>query len=82
MYLHPAYRLARSLIKMKPVQDWDFQVNNKLLPECAKAGNFTNSYVECYLRHVTLSGYAPVGTCKIGAIGDPTAVVDPLLRWV
>ena len=74
-------KYAKNMVNMKPLQDWDFEMNNKLLPQCVKAGNWTASYMECYLRHVTLSGDAPVGTCKMGAIGDPTAVVDPQLRY-
>ena len=62
------------------MKDWEFEINDRQIPECVRAGNFTSSYVECHLRHITLSGYAPVGTCKIGAMGDPTAVVDPFLR--
>ena len=76
-----AMKYAKNIIKMKPLEEWDFEMNSNLLPQCAKAGNWTTSYLECYLRHVTLSGDAPVGTCKMGAIGDPTAVVDPQLRY-
>ena len=73
-------KFARNLVKMQPLQDWQFVANDRLLPHCAKLGNWTTAYFECYLRHVTLPGNAPVGTCKMGAIGDPTAVVDPQLR--
>jgi len=55
---------------------------NRLLPQCAKFGNYTEQYIQCHLRHITLPGGSPVGTCRIGAAGDPQAVVDPLLRWV
>ncbi len=76
----PAFQYGRKLIQAKSVKDWDMVINNNLLPECAKFGNYTNAYVECYIRHITLSGYAPVGSARIGAQGDPLAVVDPLLR--
>jgi len=59
---------------------WDLDVNEKLLPQCASQGKFTDAYFECYVRHITLSGYSPVGTCRMGAAGDATAVVDPQLR--
>ena len=75
-----AVQYSRKMIHAKVMQDWEFEINNKQLPECAKYGNYTNSYVECYIRHITLPGNSPVGTCKIGAAGDPTAVVDPQLR--
>jgi len=57
------------------------ELTSRLLPECAKLGNYTQSYMECHMRHITLSGMAPVGTCRIGAAADPAAVVDPLLRY-
>ncbi len=63
-------------------EDWELVFNDRLLPQCAKHGNWTDLYIDCYVRHITLSGYAPVGTCKMGAPGDPTAVVDPLLRCI
>jgi len=70
----------RKLGKTKAFGDWELQLNDKILPQCAEHGNWTDMYMECYLRHISLSGYAPVGTCKMGAPGDPTAVVDPILR--
>lgn len=76
-----AIQFVRSkLADTKVLKDWDFQLSDKILPECSEHGNFTNQYWECFIRHITLSGASPVGTCKVGAIGDPTAVVDPLLR--
>ncbi|KAI0226225.1 Glucose dehydrogenase [FAD, quinone] [Lamellibrachia satsuma] len=75
-----ATQYARRLVKTKTFKDWQVVVDNSVLPECAQMGNFTDLYHECYIRHITLSGQSPVGTCKMGALGDPTAVVDPLLR--
>ena len=77
-----AYQFARKLGSTTPLQEWDMGLTNKLLPQCEKYGNFTNAYIECFLRHITVPGNAPVGTCKLGAGGDPTAVVDPNLRYV
>ena len=74
--MHYAMKLADT----KVFSDWELKFNDKLLPECEAHGNWTDTYMECLLRHITLSGYAYVGTCKMGATGDPTAVVDPLLR--
>jgi len=62
------------------MKDWEFQLTNRQLPDCAKHGNYTQAYMECHLRHITLPGLAPVGTCRIGAANDPAAVVDPTLR--
>lgn len=78
--LTEALQYSRKLVKTMSMQDWNFQISDSLLPECAKYGNFTNAYVECFIRHVTMSGNTPMGTCRMGAAGDPTAVVDPQLR--
>jgi len=64
------------------IKDWGMELTNRLLPECAKHGNYTQAYIECHVRQITLPGLAPVGTCRIGAANDPAAVVDPLLRCV
>ncbi|XP_070540938.1 alcohol dehydrogenase [acceptor]-like [Ptychodera flava] len=40
----------------------------------------SDEYWEYVIRHVTLTLWHPVGTCKMGAKEDPSAVVDPSLR--
>jgi len=73
---------ARRLVGTQMMKDWGMELTNRQLPECAKHGNYTQPYMECHLRHITLPGMAPVGTCRIGAASDPATVVDPLLRYV
>jgi choline dehydrogenase len=78
--LAEGYNFARRLVHTMSFKDWELQVSNRQLPECAKFGNFTEQYIECHLRHITIPGAAPSGTCRMGAASDPTAVVDPNLR--
>ena len=73
---------ARRLVGTQVMKDWDMALTNRLLPECAKHGNYTQAYMECHMRQITLPGMAPIGTCRIGSTSDPAAVVDPLLRSV
>jgi len=40
----------------------------------------TDSYWECMLRNIGTSCFHAVGTCKMGPISDPEAVVDPKLK--
>ncbi|XP_077980823.1 alcohol dehydrogenase [acceptor]-like isoform X2 [Glandiceps talaboti] len=40
----------------------------------------SDQYWEHVIRHITMSGWHYVGTCKMGAKDDRTAVVDPSLR--
>jgi len=74
------FQFIRRLINAKVMKDWSMEMTNRQLGECEQLGNFTEQYIHCHLRYITLSGGSPVGTCRIGAAGDPSAVVDPLLR--
>lgn len=78
--LTEAYIFARRLIHTQALKDWEFRLSNHLLRECAKFGNYTEQYIECHLRHITIPGLAPVGTCRMGHANDPQAVVDSQLR--
>ena len=74
-------KFIRNLINAQPLQDWEFYFDNTLIDSCSQFGNWTAAYVDCYVRQITISGGTPVGTCKMGAQGDQSAVVDPLLRY-
>ncbi|CAG5127881.1 unnamed protein product [Candidula unifasciata] len=39
----------------------------------------SHEYWECMIKHRPVSVYHPVGTCKMGPSGDPTAVVDSVM---
>lgn len=78
--LAEGFQFARRLVNAQVMKDWEFRLTNRLLPQCQKLGNYSEQYIHCHLRHITLPGNSPVGTCRIGAAGDPAAVVDPLLR--
>ena len=49
-----------------------------LLPDAATAADDDQLREHCRQFHGT--GYHPAGTCRMGAAGDPDAVVDPRLR--
>ncbi|ODM92716.1 Alcohol dehydrogenase [acceptor], partial [Orchesella cincta] len=51
-------------------------------PTCAKYGFKTRAYYECAIMTPTLTIFHPVGTCAIGKIGDPKAVLDSQLRVI
>lgn len=42
----------------------------------------TDQYIEEYITQMTRVDYHPAGSCKMGALTDNTAVVDPQLRCV
>lgn len=45
-------------------------------PGCEDKTLFSDSYFECYVRHLTLTSYHPVGTCSMGLPGSKNSVVD------
>ncbi|CAM1302662.1 Uncharacterised protein g3344 [Pycnogonum litorale] len=50
------------------------------IPGCKYLPMYSDKYLECAARSLTLTLYHPVGTCKMGHPDDPTVVVDPSLR--
>jgi choline dehydrogenase-like flavoprotein len=50
-------------------------------PGCEAHALFSDEYIECFVRQTTQTIYHPVGTAKMGPEDDPTAVVDPELRY-
>jgi hypothetical protein len=50
--------------------------------ECDKLLFKSDKYYECIARTITLTGYSPVGTCRMGSSSSPTSVVNPELRVI
>ncbi|KAL0126566.1 hypothetical protein PUN28_005139 [Cardiocondyla obscurior] len=42
----------------------------------------SDAYWECLIRMLSTTLFHQSGTCKMGPIGDPTAVVDPKLKVI
>ena len=53
---------------------------NPKMPNCTDDDEFSDDNLEQYIRHFANTGFHPVGTCKMGATDDPSAVVDSKLR--
>lgn len=51
-----------------------------VFPTCTHYEFMSDAYLACVARTFTQTIYHPVGTCKMGADWDPTAVLDPQLR--
>ncbi|XP_059154343.1 glucose dehydrogenase [FAD, quinone]-like [Physella acuta] len=49
---------------------------------CQEHAYDTDGYWQCMVRQKIHTIYHPVGTCKMGRVTDPTAVVDPRLRVI
>lgn len=66
----------KRLLKTQPMVDLGVMLNNQVFPGCEDFEFDTSEYWECYVRHLSLTTYHPVGTCKMGAKNDSTTVVD------
>lgn len=71
--------LVKRFAESKALSTFDAIFNTKPFPGCEKYDFGSKQYWECYIRHVTLTSYHPVGTCKMGIINDES-VVDYSLR--
>jgi len=52
------------------------------LPGKSHGSIYSSEYLEHFVRHQTLTGHHATGTCKMGALSDPSAVVDPSLQVI
>ncbi|KAK3583882.1 hypothetical protein CHS0354_033655 [Potamilus streckersoni] len=64
----------------KPMLALNATFRNKPFSGCTSFGFDTDQYWECIIRHFTVTIYHPTTTCKMGAVTDPSTVVDPSLR--
>lgn len=68
-------RYIQEFIKNPKLQKYGATINEKHFPGCNQYKFDTNEYWECYIKHLTLSVYHPVGTCKMGAYDNNQTVV-------
>ena len=72
-YFYERSSIARYLEPHKPIPGCRFCVNQRHVFEC-------ESYIRCYIKQKTYTGYHPTGTCRMGDESRPDTVVDPRLR--
>jgi len=68
-------RILQKLVETPAMRKLGAEINPKPFPGCEAFEWNSDSYWECYLRHMTLTMYHPVGTCKMGTADDPSTVV-------
>lgn len=71
-------RLIQQFLTTKPFKLQEFEELQLNIPECGVFG--TDSYYDCYVRHMSATLYHPVGTAKMGPDTDRFAVVDSRLN--
>ncbi|KAG1714446.1 Glucose dehydrogenase [FAD, quinone] [Nymphon striatum] len=78
--LADAMKIALKFIKTPPYKRIGAQLSHFDVPGCERHKFWSDGFLECYIRHLPLSTYHPVGTCRMGSVDDYTTVVDPYLR--
>lgn len=63
-----------------PFQKMNARLIETVFPGCEHYQMWSDEYLACVARTYTATIYHPIGTAKMGAPWDPTAVVDPELR--
>ena len=48
-----------------------YDLLNEPFPMCQNLKFLSDSYWECFIRHLTMTMYHPVGTCALGSVVDP-----------
>ena len=71
-YFFERSSFAAYLVPHKPIPGCQFCPDQRYIYEC-------DSYIRCYIIQLTLTGYHPVGTCRMGDPRRPDTVVDPRL---
>lgn len=72
-------KLVKKFTQTKALLKFGAKFNTNHFPGCKNHDFGSNNYWECYIRHMTLTSYHPVGTCKMGYINE-NSVVDHSLR--
>lgn len=73
-------RIMEQLEKTQAFRQMNATLLRTTSPGCDHLDYGTDTYWECYLRHLTFTIYHYSGTCKMGGSDDKLAVVDPRLR--
>jgi choline dehydrogenase-like flavoprotein len=60
----------------------DANVEPLVSPLCKSHRPWSDEYYKCVVQNNVLTVYHPVGTCKMGALNDLTAVVDSSLKEI
>lgn len=69
-------KIVKKLVETSALKNIGAYLNPYHFPGCESHEMFSDSYLECYVRHLTLTSYHPVGTCSMGLPDTRNAVVD------
>ena len=73
-------KYALRVAQTPPFQRYNAQPFQTKFPGCEEMPIYSEEYLRCQALTYTSITWHPAGTVKMGAVSDPTAVVDPQLR--
>ncbi|XP_059620688.1 glucose dehydrogenase [FAD, quinone]-like [Phlebotomus argentipes] len=73
-------KIAKRVADAKVFKQFGSRIYRKPLPNCKHLKFWSDEYIECHIRTISMTIYHPVGTAKMGPAWDKEAVVDPRLR--
>lgn len=73
-------KIARRVAEASVFKQFGTRIYTKPMPNCKHLKFWSDAYIECHARTLSMTIYHPVGTAKMGPSWDPGAVVDPRLR--
>ncbi|XP_036339657.1 glucose dehydrogenase [FAD, quinone] [Rhagoletis pomonella] len=73
-------KIALRVANAKVFKQFGSRLHQRPLPNCKKHKIYSDAYLECQARTISMTIYHPCGTAKMGPAWDPEAVVDPRLR--
>jgi choline dehydrogenase-like flavoprotein len=73
-------KIAINLSLTPALQKYGVNLFQTKFPGCESLTFYSDDYLRCIAQTYCITIWHPVGTCKMGARNDPTAVVDTHLR--
>lgn len=61
-------------VKTNAMRGIGADINRIVFPGCQHLSLFSKDYLECYIRHLTLTSFHPVGTCRMGLSPEDSVV--------
>lgn len=60
----------KKLLKTNALKGYGASLNKKCFPGCENHTFDTREYWKCYVQHLTLTSYHPIGTCRMSDVVD------------